>query len=720
MSRFSRLILISLFLAFCLGRPAHGEDFKLRLSVGSDRWGLSGELHVSTDGRWVLFATKDDLDGQGDQEDRDWYLADTESGTVAAVTRDAFVAPHALDDCGNAVFSGDGRMVYFFCSRTRIFERPEVDQQPVLFALDRDPDRNGTMDEQSPPAVTMLVQTFLGNTRFLNTNSDGSRLLLSPPGAALAPCLTISGELVVIDRDGDGDGTWDEPGDRLAHCTGVPYSWDGLWFSGDGRYLLVVTELPLVASDTNGQRDAYRVSAQDGTAVLVQPGPDGAAIGGATPVDISHDGRFVLFTHDDSTLDPTTAPTTVFRAKNYIRDFETSTTRAVGIEPGVAGYRGNGWAKSFDLTPDGRYVSIGRNSYEDTVQRGRVTSFRYTPELVEQAVLAGDASKLIVALKSTTPGPQLYLFYGEPQITIEPSADNPVVATVPHGQVRPRFDIRNRGGKSAHEFVFKIYGAENSVVRAPWHPLCELGQGEMTCPSGMEAGGLQTVTAEMLASGLGDMTVRAELVSLEGQAPAEPVAAEHTIDVLPGINPTVFVEFVNPVYRGRTTTVQVIVRNQGVPGALTNQPTFTATNAVLTIELPEELTLNFANLFTTMNGGCSLAGRTITCRDSGIALTDNRVVRFPVVPQRTGSINYTGTFRADQRFYGGALDRPISGVFSVLEEPPPAPEEPPKEDKEGGGGPLDPWLALLAASFAIRRKVTGASRSTSSAATARP
>jgi hypothetical protein len=83
----------------------------------------------------------------------------------------------------------------------------------------------------------------------------------------------------------------------------LPQGGFGGRMSKDGRYVVFVTRDPAVPTDTNGAADVYLRDTVAGTTTLASPPPaEGFLLNsGARAADVSDDGRYVAFTHGNST-----------------------------------------------------------------------------------------------------------------------------------------------------------------------------------------------------------------------------------------------------------------------------------------------------------------------------------------------------------------------------------------------------------------------------------
>lgn len=123
--------------------------------------------------------------------------------------------------------------------------------------------------------------------------------------------------------------------------------------SGDGRFVLFTSSAAnLVPNDTNGASDVFVRDLETGTTELVSVTPAGAAGNGASNgASVSASGRYVVFNSGASNLvgGDTNATLDVF-----IRDRVLGTTERVSLSSGGAqGDNLSGWGS---VTPDGRFV----------------------------------------------------------------------------------------------------------------------------------------------------------------------------------------------------------------------------------------------------------------------------------------------------------------------------------------------------------------------------
>jgi Tol biopolymer transport system component len=182
-----------------------------------------------------------------------------------------------------------------------------------------------------------------------------------------------------------------QQGNRPSYTAGV---------SANGRYVAFTSlATNLVPGDTNGRQDAFVVDRRTGRTERVSVSTSGAQAkagrdpnGGSSALDISADGRYVLFRSDAANLVP---GDTNAKSDAFIRDRVTGQTRrippaGVGVNAGVLSADGhyavveaadnvyrydlrrghlleltasaNSWSSSPSVSADGRYVAFTSNA----------------------------------------------------------------------------------------------------------------------------------------------------------------------------------------------------------------------------------------------------------------------------------------------------------------------------------------------------------------------
>jgi hypothetical protein len=259
---------------------------------------------ISSDGRFTAFG---DISGAGGVRVAEAGVA----GSIqVAVNGQGQVADNAFNTPEG--FSADGRHLVIVGEAGNLTPTDTLRRYRV-YTLDRDADGNGVLDE---PGSTTL-------RRIPGRVAAGG--LPSPSGAALAD-ISNTGRYVAFtqpdvdgasscyrsyryDRDTDGDGLFDEPGNTAvlevtvdsaevpgARTGGCLSGTGSLDISGNGQHIVFTSDFDnLVAGDTNNRADVFVRDVDAGTTIRVPFtttgffGPGEASAGG-----ISADGRFVV------------------------------------------------------------------------------------------------------------------------------------------------------------------------------------------------------------------------------------------------------------------------------------------------------------------------------------------------------------------------------------------------------------------------------------------
>ncbi len=348
---------------------------------------------VAANGRHVLFVTRDSL-MPGAYYDRvaEIYAFDRAAGGLsivsAAVNSGSPPVGGNLDSVGPAV-SADGRFVAIQTDAYNIVA-PFSFVGPRIVVIDRDRDANGVFDEP---------QTGRRAAALVSVRTDGSRInnsmhpSISATGrfvafhattqpvlrgdATATPYFTLSADVLVHDRDADGNGVFDEtaPGARKTlqvniDSAGVPAAPGSNSInpvlSGSGRFVLFESNATnLVAGDTNGLSDILiHDRDMDGNGTFDEPGgiattrvnvstAGDPANGPTSRPAVSEDGRYVAF--DSLATNLVNAPTNGVR-QVYLRDRVTQSTRMVSARGGRAAARSDCYGPT--ISADGRYVAF--------------------------------------------------------------------------------------------------------------------------------------------------------------------------------------------------------------------------------------------------------------------------------------------------------------------------------------------------------------------------
>lgn len=155
-----------------------------------------------------------------------------------------------------------------------------------------------------PPTLTQTTLASVTSTGGVPDNasgkptlsSDGRRVAFTSEGSNLVAGGAVAGGAYVRDLDA---GTTVQVNRTLAGAASSRRVGEFVKISGNGRYVVFTSDDPdLVAGDTNGGADVFVRDLQLGSTVRVNVRFDGVQVdanGNGTAVDISADGRFVLF-----------------------------------------------------------------------------------------------------------------------------------------------------------------------------------------------------------------------------------------------------------------------------------------------------------------------------------------------------------------------------------------------------------------------------------------
>jgi len=301
---------------------------------------------VSADGRYVLFTSDATNLGTGGYPPV-VYLRDRDTGQ----SQDLFFG------MSDAALSGDGSQIaYRMCEpgwrpdNAPICDVWVFNQQTWAFApMSVAPGGTYGDADSSQPVISTTG-------RFVVFKTNASNLL--PPGAT-------PGQLVIRDRDADGNGIFDEPGTEVIELVSAA---DGSLTPGndisdvaevsdDGRYIAFRSKAGnFVAFDYNADWDVFERDRLTRETRLLDRRPTGGPSN--FPIDrpeisMSADGRFVAFVSADRYL--AGDPDTVNLSNVFVYDHDTQALTRIDVMDGDS--------RAFDpdhpvLSADGRYVAV--------------------------------------------------------------------------------------------------------------------------------------------------------------------------------------------------------------------------------------------------------------------------------------------------------------------------------------------------------------------------
>jgi Tol biopolymer transport system component len=242
-----------------------------------------------------------------------------------------------------------------------------------IFVRDRDTDDDGVFDE--PGHVNTVRVSVASDGTEADSNSDSpsisadGRFVAFESYATNLVAVDTNGRCDVFlhDRDTDGDGVFDEPGEvstiRVSVASdgteGNGYS-DTPVISADGRYVAFESEADnLVPADTNGYQDIFLRDWKYGVTTRVSVSSTGEGGDGHSEApSISFDGRYVAFVSWAYDLDPACN----YAARHvFVRDWLTGQTTCVSLASDGTEAEGDSWNPS--ISADGRFVAFGSDAY---------------------------------------------------------------------------------------------------------------------------------------------------------------------------------------------------------------------------------------------------------------------------------------------------------------------------------------------------------------------
>jgi hypothetical protein len=327
---------------------------------------------VSEDGRWLVFTI--DVPDSPYPGGKQVFKRDRLFGSVQALFTASVAAPPAISADGNhmavelcdGLWRSDGATIcdVVLSHPSGIFN--------ASTALD------GT-ESNAASSEPMLSH----DGRFLVFKTMSTTLL--PPGAT-------PGQIVVRDRDLDGDGSFDEPGDVAIEVVSLSSGGQAgnaasaaPVVSADGRFVAFRSAASnLVTDDTNEAWDVFLHDRQTGETRRINVGWDGQQ---ATPtvdspaIAMTPDGNLVAFAGDDGYLsNPPVAEIDNNDALDVLV-YDRMAGTLERIDVGVNGTVGNGHTYWPTFSSNGRYVSmlsVATNTEEpSTVTAGRAHVYVY-------------------------------------------------------------------------------------------------------------------------------------------------------------------------------------------------------------------------------------------------------------------------------------------------------------------------------------------------------
>ena len=353
--------------------------------------GASFGSRISADGRYVAFTSwasnliPGDTNGVGDVFVRDIVAGTTERVSVAANGAQGT----ALSD--EPSMTADGRFVAF-ASQSENFVAVDTNGVPDVFVRDR---LNNTTERVS--VATGGAQAN-GTSLEPSTSADGRYVAFLSYATNLVPGDTNgSPDIFVRDRLA---GTTERVNVTSSGSQALGGNSISPSISADGRYVAFCSFCPnLVPSDTNGRWDIFVHDRRTGATERVSlsssgaqgNGDSGFIQGGADPISISADGRFVGFASASTNLVPGFSSGL---PEPYVRDRSNGTTDCVDVTPG--GTRGNAGGADTSISDNGRFVAFC--SWSDNLVPGDTNGYA---DVFLRDRLAGSTELISVATSGT-------------------------------------------------------------------------------------------------------------------------------------------------------------------------------------------------------------------------------------------------------------------------------------------------------------------------------
>jgi Tol biopolymer transport system component len=248
--------------------------------VSVDSAGTPGDLDstdpcISSDGRYVAFESFATNLVAGDLLFFDVFVHDRQTGATTQVSVDSAGA-EGNGDSSSCSISGDGRYVVFVSDATNLVGVGNDNNGSTdVFVHDRDTDGDGLYDEPGEVSTVRVSVDSAGaegddNSNFPSISGDGRFVAFESDATNLVGVgndNNVSTDVFVHDRDTDGDGQYDEPGEvstvrvsvDLASAEGNGDS-NNPSISADGSSVTFesdATNLVGVGNDNNGAPDIF-------------------------------------------------------------------------------------------------------------------------------------------------------------------------------------------------------------------------------------------------------------------------------------------------------------------------------------------------------------------------------------------------------------------------------------------------------------------------------
>ncbi len=382
-------------------------------TTGGDPDDSSGSPSVSADGRYVAFQSwATDLVPGGTDGRQNIFVRDRRTDTTARVTVDT-TGGNPDDDSEDPVISADGRYVAFQSKATDLVAPDGAIED--IFVRDRQTNTTTRVSANTgggEPNGGSYNPAISANGRYVAFQSSASDLVASdgnavtdifvrdlvantttrvsvdttggdPDDHSFNPSVSADGRYVafqsrasdlvtgdngltedifVHDRDADGDGVFDEPGQVSTTRASVDTTGGdpdngsrNSAISADGRYVAFQSQATdLVTGDNGLTEDIFVRDLHTNTTTRVSVNTTGGNPDGPSLFpSISADGRYVAFQSDATNL---VDGDTNSRPDVFVHDLHTGQTTRASV--GSGGTQGDQYSRSPSISADGRYVAF--------------------------------------------------------------------------------------------------------------------------------------------------------------------------------------------------------------------------------------------------------------------------------------------------------------------------------------------------------------------------
>ena len=195
-------------------------------------------------------------------------------------------------------------------------------------------------NDDGPPVTELLLGEIISS---IEVSADGTIAVFQSSGSQFGDFMR---DVYVYDRIAQATTVVPTASVISDCCSRAPR------LSADGRFVIYESEFSdLVPGDTNNAPDTFLLDRSNDSLIRVSLASDGSeAIDGAGSGDVSDDGNFVAFVSTSNNLSP---EDTGGVAQVFVKDLNTGTVELVSVDSGIAG---DDDSSLIDISADGRFV----------------------------------------------------------------------------------------------------------------------------------------------------------------------------------------------------------------------------------------------------------------------------------------------------------------------------------------------------------------------------